>query len=105
MEFVQDRLFQEFMSINGHRNTFKEQQRIAKHIEEIEPFLDVIVKIKLHQESSARQAEGTGALITWGKHKGTPIRDLPQDYVDWVLANKKIPEGVRDFIQQHRQKT
>ncbi len=39
-------------------------------------------------------------LITFGKHKGTPIRDLPADYVDWLTSEKSnCPPQVKRYIR------
>lgn len=28
-----------------------------------------------------------GASMTWGKHRGTPLEDVPADYLRWVLKS------------------
>ncbi len=34
----------------------------------------------------------------WGKHKGTPIAEVPADYINWVMQNtNRLTEGHEDF--------
>jgi uncharacterized protein (DUF3820 family) len=39
-------------------------------------------------------------LMPFGKHKGTPIEDLPGHYIEWCLENAEIrSDAVRDEMQ------
>lgn len=40
-------------------------------------------------------------LFPWGKHKGTPVKDVPRDYLDWAVrsADKMSPE-LRDECER-----
>lgn len=42
----------------------------------------------------ATKAVGSHDTMPWGKHKGTPLKDVPKDYLLWVLreADKAAPE-------------
>lgn len=33
--------------------------------------------------------KGPDDVLTFGKHKGTKIRDLPQEYIEWAILNLK----------------
>lgn len=38
--------------------------------------------------------------IGFGKHRGTPIKDLPRSYVDWLLTKcETLDEDLRDALQ------
>lgn len=49
----------------------------------------------------AARAVGSYSTMPWGKHKGTPLKDVPRDYLLWVLreADKAAPE-LKAEIQQ-----
>lgn len=37
--------------------------------------------------------------ITFGKHKGTDLKDLPKDYVDWLLGQKDLDVYLRKALE------
>lgn len=39
-------------------------------------------------------------VFSFGKHSGTPIQDLPQDYIQWVLRNPNFPDSTKLFIRK-----
>jgi exodeoxyribonuclease X len=42
-------------------------------------------------------------IITFGKHKGTEIKDLPADYVQWLLRQDDLdPYLVKALNKHHR---
>lgn len=47
-------------------------------------------------------ATSDGWIFPFGKHKGKPIADVPDDYLDWVLAQDGKFEDVKDRIAAHR---
>jgi len=38
--------------------------------------------------------------IRFGKHKGTPWRDLPPDYLDWIVNKSDMDEDAK-FTAAH----
>lgn len=41
------------------------------------------------------------SLMPFGKHKGTPLIDVPDDYFLWLYTNN-IKEGtLKDYIESH----
>lgn len=40
------------------------------------------------------------SVMSFGKHKGTAIKDLPGDYVDWLLRQTDIDEYLRKALER-----
>ncbi len=45
--------------------------------------------------------EGKRAL-TFGKHKGEPIHELPQSYIDWLMSLDDMPDDSKQHIKMAR---
>lgn len=42
------------------------------------------------------------AIVRFGKHSGTPITDLPHDYIDWLLKMRREPDSwVGNWAKDH----
>jgi hypothetical protein len=39
-----------------------------------------------HKEQGAQWKQG---IMSFGKHQGTPISELPQEYLEWAIMNIK----------------
>jgi hypothetical protein len=39
--------------------------------------------------------------MPFGKHKGTPLRQLPADYVQWMLLQKWVSADLRSALRDH----
>ena len=40
--------------------------------------------------------------ITFGKHRGKGWKDVPLDYLDWLIAQRDLNPDVRFTAQHHR---
>ncbi len=38
--------------------------------------------------------------MPYGKHKGTPVKDLPADYCAWLLGASGTPKGLKSYLLQ-----
>ena len=47
-------------------------------------------------------AAGAAASVTFGKHRGSDWKDVPLDYLDWVVAKSDMDEDVKFTAQHHR---
>lgn len=50
----------------------------------------------------------TSTKMTFGKHKGKPVKDLPWQYLTWALKNVKFDKSqatLKAAMQQQLQKT
>lgn len=46
-----------------------------------------------------RSSKPSTWLMKWGKHKGTPIVDLPADYVNWLIHGENtVYDSTKKFI-------
>lgn len=52
-------------------------------------------------EAEAPKRTGPGSRpMPFGKHKGTPLEDLPTDYIEWVLRElKDLRSDLRDELE------
>ena len=39
-------------------------------------------------------------MITFGKHKGTAIKDLPSDYANWLLKQDELDPYLRTALEK-----
>ena len=37
--------------------------------------------------------------MPFGKHRGTPISDLPDDYLDWLLENVEVKDSLSKALE------
>jgi exodeoxyribonuclease X len=44
-------------------------------------------------------------VFSFGKHKGTPIKDVPPDYIEWMLKQDDIDPYLRKALEQRIGKT
>ena len=38
------------------------------------------------------------AVCNFGKHKYTPVKDMPRDYLDWMIQKGQFPPDVKAFV-------
>ncbi|HFF4324708.1 TPA: 3'-5' exonuclease, partial [Acinetobacter baumannii] len=38
-------------------------------------------------------------IMTWGKHKGTPLKELPRPYISWLLNKEDLDPHLRKALQ------
>jgi exodeoxyribonuclease X len=40
------------------------------------------------------------SVFAFGKHKGTPIKDAPLDYIEWMLRQDNIDPYLREALEE-----
>ena len=46
------------------------------------------------------EAAHVPTVFSFGKHKGTPIADVPIDYIEWMLGQEDIDPYLRKALEQ-----
>ncbi len=39
--------------------------------------------------------------MPWGKHKGTKMENVPDNYLKWLYDNEKVDSPVKDYIEEY----
>ena len=39
------------------------------------------------------------SVMPFGKHKGKPFKEIPIDYIDWVLKNVELKDNLRKALE------
>lgn len=50
---------------------------------------------ELNIEKEVTQEEADNYTLTFGKHKGKKLNELPKDYIQWMLGNSKDPRIIK----------
>jgi hypothetical protein len=84
----------EFADIKMKYTTIKSRQAAIAKLNSVMPLLESVV-------AYAARVEVKGLFvpkINFGKHKGTPIAELPPAYVAWVVHKSDMPAEVKNYI-------
>ena len=57
-----------------------------------------------HPEAQARAGDSVQpgqVIVSFGKHKGKQVHEVPRDYWEWCLANDKLRDDLRAAVELH----
>jgi uncharacterized protein (DUF3820 family) len=63
-----------------------------------ESVTDYLIRIRL--EEAKRSRRNAEPVMTWGKHRGTKIKDLPEDYITWICEKSKLEDKTKDWFKR-----
>lgn len=81
-------------------NPKREHHQMAKNIEDVNCYR-CLRNIKKKGTQLKPWTMKDTDLMPWGKHKGTPIGDVPADYLIWLLDNDKCSGDVKEYIKNN----
>jgi uncharacterized protein (DUF3820 family) len=63
-----------------------------------ESVTDYLIRIRL--EESKRSRRSVDPIMTWGKHRGTKITELPEDYITWICEKSKLEDRTKEWFKR-----
>ena len=81
-----------------------ESVRFAKCMEYIMqyrgPVTEYLIRLKVEDAKSGGPTPRCDKIITWGKHKGSKIVDLPESYVKWVISKSGLEPETKEWFRK-----
>lgn len=87
---------EEFKAL-GEDLTQGKKNKMNKAVKQLMHYEPLFWKWLARRKCETRRPNGP-RVITWGKYKGTEIRKLPSDYVEWIVNKSDCPDGVKQYI-------
>lgn len=84
----------EFFLANRNLETKNSRTRFVNALNVVLPYLDAVCAYRrrtLYGDSSSSGEK----IMSWGKHKGKKMSDVPDGYIIWCMNAPNIPEGVK----------